>query len=300
MEPAAWNSQSVLLAPERCTEHDSGACGPTICPHFTAQFILLALAAENNNPGNLPSSTRTLPQGELLHRAILSQCPDGNIPGVLSGRDPSGNPIRKHEAHRHAHIMHLDLDDDRHLDHVLLWAPMGFDAVAQHAVRAVRREVAKKAKRPHRVAVAALGERRDILELRSAATPALTQRLNSLLGGPTGTTEWVSVTPFVPPRFLKSSGRNSLDGQIRAELAARGLPEPTTIEVLETNHGNDSDCELARRGRHFVRRRSKGGNPPPIDCSFMVRLCLSEPIPGPIALGYGCHFGMGAFEGASS
>jgi CRISPR-associated protein Csb2 len=183
---------------------------------------------------------------------------------------------------------------------VLLWAPAGFDAEAQLAIRAVRHEVAKKSKRPHRVVVAALGERRDILELHSGSTPALTQRLHLLLGSPTGSTEWVSVTPFVPPRFLKSSGRNSLEGQIRTELAARDRPEHVTIEVLETNHGNDLDRDLARRGRHFVRRRSKGGNPPPIDCGFMVRLRFSEPIPGPIVLGYGCHFGMGAFEGVPS
>jgi len=28
---------------------------------------------------------------------------------------------------------------------------------------------------------------------------------------------------------------------------------------------------------------------------FAVRLLFDDPVPGPIALGYGCHFGLGLF-----
>src|SRR5205814_6545977 len=38
-------------------------------------------------------------------------------------------------------------------------------------------------------------------------------------------TMWVSQTPFVPPRFLKPHGNDSVEGQIRAELERRGLPD---------------------------------------------------------------------------
>lgn len=262
-----------------------------------AEFILLALAAESNNRGNLPSVTRALPQGELLHRAILSKYPEGNVPSVLSGRDESGMPLRNELAHRHAHVLHLDLDGDEHLDHVLLWAPMGFDSDAQSAVRKVRHEVAKKAKRPHRVAVAAIGSRDDMLQIQSGVGSEITTRLVHVLGGAKGSWEWLSITPFVPPRFLKGSGKNSLEGQIRAELVVRNLPEPVSVEILEPNRGRDADRERARKGRHVVKRRSRVGAPPPVDCGFMVRLTFAEAVPGPIALGYGCHFGLGLMAG---
>lgn len=263
-----------------------------------AEFILLALAPESNNRGNLPSVVRTLPQGELLHRAILSKYPEGNVPAVFSGRDESGHPLRSELAHRHAHVLHLDLDGDQHLDHVLLWAPMGFDSDAQAAVRKVRHEVAKKAKQPHRVAVAAIGGRLDMLQIKPGVDPKLTERLQGVLGGERGSKEWVSATPFVPPRFLKRVGKNSLEGQIQAELAARGLPEPVNIEILESNRAAGDDAELARKGRHFIRRRSRAGAAPPVDCGFMVRLTFAEPVRGPIVLGYGCHFGLGLMAGS--
>lgn len=265
-----------------------------------AEFILLALAPESNNRGNLPSVTRSLPQGELLHRAILSKYPDGNIPSVFSGRDGSGTPLRTEVAHRHMHILHLDLDDDQHLDHVLLWAPMGFDSDAQAAVRKVRHEVAKKAKRPHRVAVAAMGGRSDMLQIKPGVDAQLIERLQNLMGGKTGSKEWVSITPFVPPRFLKRAGKNSLEGQIQAELAARGLPEAVNIEILKPNQATSDDAELARKGRHFVRRRSRAGAAPPVDCGFMVRLTFAGPVQGPVVLGYGCHFGLGMMVGGEA
>lgn len=285
-----WRPTDALSpSPTRIQPRREGAVAP-------ANFVLLALAAESNNNGNLPSTTRTLPQGELLHRALISRFPDGNVPEVLSGRDISGNPLRGETAHRHLHILHLDLDGDQHLDHVLLWAPMGLDSEAQRAVRAIRHEVAKKAKRPHRVAVAAMGRREDMLEIHSSFRPDVVARLHRVVGTAAGSREWVSLTPFVAPRFLKPSGKNSLEGQVLAELAARGLPAPLSIEVLEPNRGNSDDQERARKARHFIRRRRRGALPPPVDCGFTLRLTFSNDVRGPLLLGYGCHFGLGAFE----
>jgi hypothetical protein len=38
-----------------------------------------------------------------------------------------------------------------------------------------------------------------------------------------------SESPFVPPRYLKKSGKHSLAGQIHAELQSRGLPQAKKI-----------------------------------------------------------------------
>jgi CRISPR-associated protein Csb2 len=99
----------------------------------------------------------------------------------------------------------------------------------------------------------------------------------------------VSATPFVPPRFVKRRGINTLLGQINAELASRGLP---SVEKLEELPRNVETLAL----RHFMRRRQRGGMPPPVDAGYALRLRFAEPIVGPLTLGYASHFGLGLFE----
>lgn len=50
---------------------------------------------------------------------------------------------------------------------------------------------------------------------------------------PLGSSVWISATPFVAPRFIKSRGNNTLHGQINAELASRNLPLVERIDVLQ-------------------------------------------------------------------
>lgn len=88
-------------------------------------MILLSIASDSGSTGILPSITRTLPQAELLHKALVSRaCKDGQVPPEeLTGRSMDRTPLA---GHGHTHVIPLDLDLDGHLDHVLLWAKMGF------------------------------------------------------------------------------------------------------------------------------------------------------------------------------
>lgn len=256
------------------------------------EFMLLSMASASGNMHALPSTTRTLPQGELLHRALLSHCSQGQTPpAVLSGRDAAGNPLRNGHAHLHAHLLHLDLDQDGYLDHALVWAPMGLDARAQQVVRAVRRTFSKGASEPLRLALEAAGSRSDL----SLLPAPLGDRFRRIVGGmPTGARSWRSVTPFVPARFLKPRGRNTLEGQIASELETRGFPAPAAIRILDPRTD-----DAVGRSRHFVRRRRKGQLPPPVDIGFMLELELCEPAVGPLVLGYGSHFGLGLFSASA-
>jgi CRISPR-associated protein Csb2 len=128
----------------------------------------------------------------------------------------------------------------------------------------------------------------DLDALRSLPSP-LDRRIEQLLGPPQGTRVWVSATPFVPPRFLKRRGANTLVGQINAELDSRHLPPVEQLDLLPHTG------ELLPL-RHYVRRRQRGGTPPPIDIGYVLRLQFAEPIPGPITLGYASHFGLGMFN----
>jgi CRISPR-associated protein Csb2 len=246
--------------------------------------MLLAVTTPSGNRSALPARTRTLPQAELLHRALVSvlgkglavDCPE------ITGRDRQGRPLRG--SHIHAQILPLDLDEDRRVDHFLIHAPMGLGDAAQRAIRGLRRTWTKGSASDLQLAIAGSG---DLDTLRALPTP-LDSKMEQVLGPPGGARIWSSLTPFVPPRFLKQRGANTLEGQIQAELASRGLPRAEEVSVLQ---GTAESAAL----RHFVRRRQRGGGPPPVDVGYALRLRFAAPVCGTLSLGYAAHFGLGLF-----
>ncbi len=257
---------------------------PTLRSAAPVECMLLAISNASGNDHALPRIERVLPQGELLHRALVANASRlGGHSIVLSGCDADCKPLTT--PHQHAHLLHLDLNNDGHLDHVLIWAPMGLDAHAQAAIRATRATYTKGGTAPLRLALAGSGTWTDLCRLSSPFGPSL----EKLVGGTTGSRIWRSQTPFVPPRYLKPNGKNSLLGQINAELASRGLPSADVVSVLDP-HTDDE----ARQARHFKRVRQHG-KAPPQDLGFMLTLHLSAPNSMPVCLGYGSHLGLGQF-----
>jgi CRISPR-associated protein Csb2 len=248
-------------------------------------MMLLSLTTPSGNRAALEPITRALPQAELFHRTIIRclgkgdqvDCPE------LTGKDGDGNPLREH--HRHAYTVSLDLDGDGHLDHVLVFAEMKLGAEAQRAIREVRETWRKKGP-DLQVSVVGSGD----LELLRKIPGRAKRGIESLLGSPEGTRIWKSVTPFVPPRYLKERGKNTLLGQVNAELESRRLPPAESVEVSP---------DLTRAMRHFIRRRGHGRAPqPPMDVGLGLRITFSEPVKGPLLLGYASHFGLGLFAPA--
>jgi CRISPR-associated protein Csb2 len=258
----------------------------TIRPHVMRPVttMLLALTTSSGNNSALPPCRRTLPQAELFHRAIVGRVAKGRLVDCpeLTGRDEQGKPLK--HCHRHAHIFPLDLDGDGHLDHIVIYAPMGLEELAQRAIRTLRRTWTKGVVGELQVAVAGSGDL-DILRL---LPKPLDRRIEQLLGPSGGSRVWISLTPFVPPRHLKHRGANTLIGQINGELASRGLPTAERVDELP------SSAETIAL-RHFVRCRQWGGVPPPVDIGYAFRLQFAEPINGPMTLGYASHFGLGLF-----
>ena len=256
---------------------------PRMDSAHTVTTMLLAITTASGNRSALPPVTRTLPQAELFHRAIVGcvgnghkvHCPE------LSGKDDAGMPLRDH--HRHAHTLPVDLDGDGHIDHIIIHAAMGLCDTAQRAISTLRRTWTKGGAGDLQVAVVGSGD----LDILRTLPERLRPMLESLLGPPGGSRLWQSATPFVPPRFLKTRGKNTIVGQVNAELASRLLPEAVDVTV---------DAELTRELRHYMRRRTRGGMLPPLDVGFGLRLAFSEPVEGPLLLGYGAHFGLGTFH----
>lgn len=246
----------------------------------TVTTVLLSLTSPSGNRGALPSITRTLPQAELLHRAIVGRLGEGQRVSCpeLTGRDEMSRPLRHH--HVHAHTLPLDLDGDGGLDHILIYAPMGLGDTAQRAIRKLRRTWTKGGVGELQLAVAGSG---DLEMLRQLPFDSVER----LLGSASGSLVWESTTPFVFPRFIKPRGRNTMLGQINAELESRGLQSAVSVDVLP---------ELTRALRHFVRRRGRGRDIPPVDAGYGLRLVFAEPLRGPLMLGYAAHYGLGLFH----
>jgi len=110
---------------------------------------------------------------------------------------------------------------------------------------------------------------------------------------------WVSQTPFIPPRYLKARGKDSIQGQVRAELERRGLPD---LAVPATVAMPIEESEAGRRARWFRRfGRTRQGNrgDAPRTGLFHITLRFDRSVDGPICLGWGSHFGFGLFVPAN-
>lgn len=239
------------------------------------EAMLLALSTGTGQVR--PLRHHGLPQMELLHATAVSMlgnqaasCP------ALTGRDPStGAPLH---GHRHARLLPLDLDGDGRIDHVLLHAADGFDALAQRAIARITRTWGDGLP-DVTVSLAGQGDLALFARLlRDDAGRPLPEF------GPAVT--WTSSTPFIAPRFRKPGGRNSLIGQVEEECAVQGLPTPAVTVLPRT--------EMMRRGfLHHVRQRRPGHAQPPDTAPWALHLTFPAPVHGPIALGYGSHYGLG-------
>lgn len=289
-------SQSLLYWRQANLLEVAPASRRKLLPTRRVRTILLALATHSGSKSALPSVKRTLPQAELIHADLVRIAASGHRVDCpeLTGHDHAGRPLRL--RHEHAHILPIDLDGDGHLDHVLIHAPMGLGRDALNAIRSMRRTYTKGGVGELQVSVAGVGEAAQLLAISSPYREAVSRLLGQM--GPTGEpiANFRSVTPFVPPRFVKRNGKNTLEGQIQAELLSRALPKARRVTILH---------EESKAFRHFVRVRGRGDNPPqpPVEVGFSIEIEL-EQVPVieklPLALGYGSHFGLGLFAAGHS
>lgn len=252
--------------------------------------------------------------GELMRLAALAQFgwtkdeatghSRANAPPVISGRGPD-NRFLKEADHRHAFWLPEDANGDGEIDHVVVYARAGF-----------HREVRNKLDRLTRLWIkrprgADEGEADDFaparqewrLALEGFGMPDEFSDASRLLGK---STTWESVTPFLAAGHLKSGG---YPAELRRLLARRGLPEPIRIAFLRPqssgaagSEGNPHDKNIGirvqgrlRRAIDFHRFRSRGAERQPDSMGTFLRLQFAEPVKGPLALGYACHFGLGLF-----
>ena len=240
----------------------------------------------------LPPVADTLRWAELARKAALAQYGrrnDGKASRNLSGKDGAGNPLT--DNHRHAFYWPTDENGDGRLDHLTIWTPAGLDAAEVDAVTSIRQLVHKDGAQP--VIQLSYQGRGSALDF-AGVSPLFGQ-----------SRQWRSLTPYVPPWRVRLRGRKSaqpriVNGpaeQMRKEAVLRwpGCDGPVAVDdtdpmqaIAPMRSGRSSGI----RPVEFRRYRDGGvmGGPP-----SNLKVEYAQPVNGPIALGFGCHYGLGLF-----
>ncbi len=225
----------------------------------------------------LPLVTDAMPFAETT-RFALSHCRAGNsYSPALTGKTRDGVPLAGHE---HAHFLVTDEDEDGRLDHLTVYAPCGFNSDDVGALGQLSCVKRYKNLPNVRTILLGLGESKDFDGISIFKTWK----------------HWRSMTPFSLPRFANRGGgkpprpRDLPEAQLVRELTNRGLPEPTKIKCLD---GYETEKRPQFRWLEFhtrrLRKETQGHGLAGFELEFQ------EAVSGPIALGFGCHFGLGLF-----
>lgn len=224
----------------------------------------------------LPDVVLALPFAEQVRRALIRNRVDTSHSEAIVGKTVEGVPLA---GHLHAHYLATDEDGDGRLDHVALYAPCGFDRYDLVAIGALR-TIFRRGNRPDvQMVLTRMGE---VSQFGDAPLFARSRR-------------WRSVTPFSLPRFANRGGgkpprpRDLPKVQFLRELKSRGLPEPISINRID---GYQTEKRPMVRWLEFHARRFNGTEGHGL-AGFEME--FAEPISGPLALGFGCHFGLGLF-----
>lgn len=218
----------------------------------------------------LPRVEDTVRIAELVRKAVMSQAGErfgkDAIPAALSGHGLDGTP-----HHQHLFILPWDSDNDGRIDRVVLHIPDGVSDKARESIEQIRK-IYDGERGEWGLALEGIGDLRAGGQLCNRSTI------------------WESVTPYLHPWHAKK--RFTAEAQIRRECARRGLPE--IIELTRLNHV--AVRGLPREPRHFRRYRERRGLVQPDRRGSFWRIRFAIDVPGPIALGFGCHFGLGLFK----
>lgn len=217
----------------------------------------------------LPRVEDTLRIGELVRVALISRAGRrlgaDNVPAVFSGH---GLPIGS--GHQHAFFLPVDSDGDGRLDRVVIYVPAGFRGEERRVIEDLRN-----------IFQGGDGEWGLLLEGIGDA------RVAGAMQGPAS--KWATVTPYLHPWHQKK-GFGVVE-QLYRECRLRGIAEPVAAEpLLRVPVGH-----RLRRPIHFRRFRRRRGLTQPDRQGGFWRLTFAEPVMGPLAFGFGCHFGLGLF-----
>ena len=286
LRSAGWNLPPGALfvnyiRPENAFLHVSKPCSPR---HRTlptvARYAVVSAAA--------PSITQAVSVAGRVHDALCKWSDRGEGSSmVFTGVSDDGKP---NTGHRHAHVLCEANGQRDEITHVVIWAQMGFDDAASLALRSLNK-VWGHGGHDIRLVLHGIGQPLDFEDC------TLFQKAKV----------WRSLTPFVSTRHTKTfrDGRPKID----ASGWQVGSPAHDLLRLLaECPQGVDakiSQFEEREHPLHFGNRhlrslqfqtvRRDGGGKRGDSHGNAFTIEFSEPVNGPLAFGYGAHFGLGLF-----
>jgi CRISPR-associated protein Csb2 len=219
--------------------------------------------------GDLPPLHAALRVGEAVRNAVYTGADSAGLmplPDWFHAADDAG--------HSHAHWLPEDEDGDGRIDHLLLFCERGLP----EGLAPVLAEGGE-------VWLGRLGEFRLLPDWMGRRAPG------ALFGPALG---WASLTPFVTTRWRTRRGRErrgeTAEEQILREAESRGLP---AVVRLDTSGAVAAGARSIAATRFLIETRDRR---PPEDAAVLaVRIVFARPVWGPLALGFGSHFGLGLF-----
>jgi CRISPR-associated protein Csb2 len=229
-----------------------------------------------------PRLTEAVPVAERIRTALMAR---SSAALVFAGKDESGSPLTL--GHQHTHILSEAHGVSGEITHITLYAPLGFDEEVMVTISGLEK-VWGRGGHDLQLVYLGCGHPRDL----SGSNYPLFATSKT----------WISLTPFVPTRLPKYNRNRkpriddnglqlgSPEHDLRRILNLEGKPQPDRVEPLQFTYlGSKKTSWLEfRRGRKDdpAKERRLG---------YGFRISFPEPVSGPIALGYGCHFGLGLF-----
>jgi CRISPR-associated protein Csb2 len=232
-----------------------------------------------------PPLTHAIEIGEAIRAAIYKAAAD-------SGLWPLPDAFHRDDDSRHTHAFWFpeDADGDGLVDHVLLFCDGGLPAGLIPLLA-----------QDHELWLGRLGAWRLVPDWMGRRAPGA-------LFGPSRL--WFSRTAYVPARWrrrdrgirrpgaTKRGGRPrpdiTIEEALAREIGDRGLLVPRGIELL-ADVGTEAHCVPAHAFVHTTAQRQPPGDAVPVGAV----LYFDAPVWGPLAFGFGCHFGLGLFEPAT-
>ena len=240
-----------------------------------ATVVRLSMTGETHQP----SVIDTLRWGDAAHKAAVRMSKGASR--ALSGIDPQTNKPVSDPSHPHAFYLPADEDGDGKLDALTVWAPGGLSEDDIDALLRIKTLYTRRGENRIRLGYLSRGFENDFEEV-----SPLFRRAK----------KWESATPYIPTRHLPRRGRYSVKKpagwrmQARREIERRG----GGWDLASVDFGRDSD-DRAFAAR-FFKHRANGAR---VNAAMKLNLEFAEPVRGPVAFGYACHFGMGLFVPAS-
>ena len=249
-----------------------------------------------------PRVEDTIRIGELMRLAALSQfgwrevgASGGRVPKApwqISGRGADGKPLRD-PTHRHAFWLPEDADIDGLIDHVSVFIPDGINRDVQAKLDRITRLWGNRQQRTDDEDVQGAGTLEWRLALEGFGKPG-DFPTSAIFGR---SKRWRSATPFLAAGHLKVDGHA---GEFRRLVRRTGMGDAfgfdaAMVDIRELKHIRIGGS--ARHTLHFHRFRSRGHEKQSDTAGALLEVTFPVPVDGPVAMGYGCHFGLGLFAG---